>query len=258
MVPPGLHVVSHHADTLGPPVVLVHGAPDRGKNFAHVVHQLSDLPVTVYDRRGYGRSVEAALGANGELQGGFDVHADDLIALLDGTPSVVVGQSAGGTIAMLAAVRAPELVLALGVWEPPMVPYPWWVGDESMEQTMAWANAADPVQLGEDMNRLILGDDRWDGLRDSTREMLRGEGLAFRADMACQAEPLFDIDLLKVPFVAGYGTDMRDHLLAANQRLVARTGADEYIGIGADHYAHLSSPDVWAGLVRRTVELAGH
>jgi len=107
-------------------------------------------------------------------------------------------------------------------------------------------------------HRLILGDDRWDGLRDSTREMLRGEGLAFRADMACQAEPLFDIDLLKVPFVAGYGTDMRDHLLAANQRLVARTGADEYIGIGADHYAHLSSPDVWAGLVRRTVELAGH
>jgi pimeloyl-ACP methyl ester carboxylesterase len=254
----GLHVVRHHVDALGPPVVLVHGAPDRGKNFAHVVHQLSDLQVTVYDRRGYGRSVEAAIGDDGQVLGGFAVHADDLISLLDGTPSVVVGQSAGGTIAMLAGVRAPELVLALGVWEPPMVPYPWWVGDESMERTMAWANAADPVQLGEDMNRLILGDERWHELRDSTREMLRGEGLAFRADMACQAEPLFDIDLLQVPFVVGYGTDMLDHLLAANQRLVARTSADEYIGIGADHYAHLSSPDVWAGLVRRTVELAGH
>ena len=46
MQPPGLHVVRHHADAPGPPVVLVHGAPDRSKNFAHVVHRLSDLPVT--------------------------------------------------------------------------------------------------------------------------------------------------------------------------------------------------------------------
>ena len=98
----------------GPPVVLVHGAPDRSKNFAHVVHRLADLNVTVYDRRGYGRSLDAAVRPDGSFAGGFDVHADDLVTILDGTPSIVVGQSAGGAVAMLAATRAPELFLALG------------------------------------------------------------------------------------------------------------------------------------------------
>ena len=257
MLPSGLHVVPHHVDAPGPPVVLVHGAPDRGKNFAHVVHRLPDLPVTVYDRRGYGRSLDAVMGADGEVLGGFSVHADDLIELLDGTPSVVVGQSAGGTIAMLAATRAPELFLALGVWEPPMVPYDWWVGEEVVERTAVWERYDDPGQLGEDMNRSILGDERWEGLRESTQAMLRSEGLAFRADMACQAEELFDIGLLKVPFVVGFGTDMPDQFVAANRRLAERTNAEVYVGDGADHFAHLSNPDVWAGLVRVTVEVAG-
>ena len=33
------------------------GAPDRSKNFAAVVDRLADLPVTVYDRRGYGKAL---------------------------------------------------------------------------------------------------------------------------------------------------------------------------------------------------------
>jgi pimeloyl-ACP methyl ester carboxylesterase len=256
MVPIGLHVVRHHVDAPGPPVVLVHGAPDRSKNFAHVVHRLTDLPVTVYDRRGYGRSVDAAIAPDGSVLGGFEVHAADLIDLLDGTPSVVVAQSAGGTIAMLAATIAPELFLALGVWEPPMVPYDWWVGAEAMERTMAWTRYDDTEQLGEDMNRSILGDDRWQALRESTKAMLRGEGVAFRADMACQATPLFDVESVKVPFVAGHGTDMPAAFVAANRRLAELTGADMFVGDGVDHFAHLSAPDVWAELVRRTVALA--
>jgi len=167
-----------------------------------------------------------------------------------------VAQSAGGTIAMLAATIAPELFLALGVWEPPMVPYDWWVGAEAMERTMAWTRYDDTEQLGEDMNRSILGDDRWQALRESTKAMLRGEGVAFRADMACQATPLFDVESVKVPFVAGHGTDMPAAFVAANRRLAELTGADMFVGDGVDHFAHLSAPDVWAELVRRTVALA--
>jgi pimeloyl-ACP methyl ester carboxylesterase len=252
----GLHVVRHHADAPGPPVVLVHGAPDRGKNFAHVVHRLGDLPVTVYDRRGYGRSIDAAIAADGRVIGGFGAHADDLIELLGGVPSVVCGQSAGGTIAMLAAAEAPDLFAALGVWEPPMVPYEWWVGEEAMERTMAWARYDDPLQLGEDMNRSILGDDRWEELRDATREMLRNEGAAFRADMASQAAPLFDPDVLEVPIVVGWGTEAPEQFIAANRRLAERVGAEQYVADGADHFAHLGHPDAWAGLVRRTVDVA--
>ena len=71
-------------DAPGPPVVLVHGAPDRAKNFAHVVHRLPDLAITVYDRRGYGRSIDAGRDASGQVPGGFEVHAADLIDILDG------------------------------------------------------------------------------------------------------------------------------------------------------------------------------
>lgn len=237
-------------------MVLVHGAPDRAKNYAHVVHLLPDLTITVYDRRGYGRSIDAGRDASGQVRGGFDVHAADLIDILDGTPSVVVAQSAGGTIAMLAATRAPELFLALGVWEPPMVPYDWWSVPEVTQYTLAWAEQDDPMRVGEDINRMILGNDRWDALRPSTKELLRREGAAFRADMACQATPLFDIEDLTVPFVAGRSTEMPAAFIEANERLAARTNAEEFVGIGADHYAHLTMPDVWAGLVRRTVALA--
>ena len=252
MTRPALHVTHHYAELPGPPVILVHGAPDRSKNFAQVIHRLPDLSVTTYDRRGYGRSVDAAVDGSGHRFGGFEVHARDLIELLE-EPSVVVGQSAGGTIAMLASTIAPERFLALGVWEPPMVPYDWWVGDEAMRRTMAWTLYDDMALLGEDMNRSILGDERWDGLRDSTKEMLRGEGAAFHADMACQAEPLFEIDALKVPMVAGHGTDMPPEFVAANRRLAELTNAEMLVGEGVDHFAHLSAPEVWADLVRRTV-----
>jgi pimeloyl-ACP methyl ester carboxylesterase len=254
--PPGLHVVHHHAGAPGPQVVIVHGAPDRSKNFAHVVHQLHDLNVSVYDRRGYGKSLAAAAPPNDGF--GFAEHADDLLALLDGARSVVVGQSAGATIAMLAATRAPELFAALGAWEPPMVAWDWWLGPDAMELTMSWAHHDDPAQLGEEFNRGILGDERWDALRPSTQEMLRAEGTAFRADMACQDRPLFDLDDLKqVPMILGYGTvSPSERSIEAHREVARRAGAEPFEVEGADHFAHTNHPDAWVALVRRTVALA--
>lgn len=235
--------------------MLVHGAPDRSKNFAHVVHQLHDLPVTVYDRRGYGRSLAA--GASG---GGFETHAEDLLALLDGTPSVVVGQSAGGAIAMMAATKAPELFAALGAWEPPMVPWDWWMGDESRQLTIALGSTTDPAQLAEDFNRRIFGDERWELLRDGTKELLRAEGVAFRTDMRSQYDPFFepaDLAHLAVPFIVGCGTVAPDRrYLDAHRRTAEHTGGELFVAEGADHSAHLNQPSAWIELVRRTVALA--
>jgi pimeloyl-ACP methyl ester carboxylesterase len=257
MPPPGLHVVHHHHEAPGPPVVLVHGAPDRSKNLAHVVHRLGDLPVTVYDRRGYGRSLEAAWGTDGAFHGGFEVHADDLIALLDGTPSIVAGQSAGGTIAMLAATRAPDLFLALGLWEPPLMAWPFWAGTDAYEQTTRWAGYTDTGELGEAFNRMILGDERWEQLRPATRDLLRAEGAAFRADMACQGEPFMDLDQIKAPTIVGRGTVAPNPaLLEAYDLLAAHLGAELLVVDGADHFAHTNHPEAWVELVRRTVALA--
>ena len=56
---------------------------------------------------------------------------------------------------------------------------------------------ADTLQLGEDINRMILGTERWEQLRESTRDMLRSEGAAFRADMTSQREPFLDLQLIR-------------------------------------------------------------
>ncbi len=79
----------------------------------------------------------------------------------------------------------------------------------------------DPDALGEDFNRLILGDERWEQTSPRTQESVRAEGTAFRADMSSQFEPLMDLDQLKVPFVVGCGTEAPDpRFQVANRRLV--------------------------------------
>jgi pimeloyl-ACP methyl ester carboxylesterase len=255
-----LHAVRHHRDAEGLPIVLVHGSPDRSKSFARAVALLPDYPVTVYDRRGYGKSLAA--GAGGSVnhvvnRGGFSTHADDLIDLLDGTPHVVVGQSAGGAIAMLAATRAPELFLALGVWEPPMVPWDWWVGEIAQRQTARWAAATDSRQMGEDMVRIYIGTRRWDTLPDATKELTRAEGAAFVADMRSQREPYLDFADLTVPMVVGAGDASLTAAYAGAHQRTAEHSRAEYLSIeGVNHFAHTGNPGAWVALVHRTVAIA--
>jgi pimeloyl-ACP methyl ester carboxylesterase len=249
--PHGLHVVRHHANAVGPPVVLVHGGADRSKSFAPVVERLSDIPVTVYDRRGYGESL--GLGTDSDR---FNVHADDLITILERGRSVVVGHSAGGVIAMLAAARAPELFLALGVWEPPMTQWEWWPAD-ARQQTMTWGRAADAEAAGEQFNRLILGDARWEQLPERTRQRLRLEAKAFRADMASQDRVLFERGQLNVPRVLGCGTEQSGGFVGVHQRTADMFGYELLVIEGAGHGAHISHPDAWAQFVRATVDLDG-
>ena len=54
----------------------------------------------------------------------LDGHVDDLLAVIDGRPAVVVGHSYGGDIALGAALRpgGPGPILAVAAYEPPM---PW-------------------------------------------------------------------------------------------------------------------------------------
>jgi pimeloyl-ACP methyl ester carboxylesterase len=231
-------------------VVLVHGGADRAKSFAPIVQRLRDIPVTVYDRRGYGQSRTA--GADDDR---FDTHADDLIAILDGTPSIVFGHSAGGAIAMLAATRAPELFLALGVWEPPMTQWDWWPA-EARRQASAWGRAQNAESAGEQFNRLILGDARWEQLPEHTRQRLRLEAKAFRADMASQDRVLFELDRLVMPRLLGCGTEQSGAFVGVHQRTAEMAGCELLVIEGAAHGAHISHPDAWAGLVRSTIDLA--
>jgi len=249
----GIHIEHFNADAPGTRVILVHGAPDRSRNFRRVIDELNlSSPLTIYDRRGYGRSAAAVSGG-----GGFATHADDLVSIIGDQPAIVVAQSAGGSISLLASTLRPDLVVSVGVWEPPMVAYEWWGDGGDMGRLMRWVNYTDPRQCVEDQNRWMLGDDKWESLSDETREMLWSEGEAFWLDMCSQVEMCFDIDDVVVPAFVGYGTaHWSDHFVAANQRLAERLGAHSQKYEGAAHAAHITHPEAWAAFARRTIDLA--
>jgi pimeloyl-ACP methyl ester carboxylesterase len=230
-------------------VIIVHGAPDRSRNFSRVLPLLEDLPVIVYDRRGYGESLEA--GNDGE---GFEAHVADLLDLVDGRPSIAVGQSAGGAISMIAAARHPELFLAVGAWEPPLTPLEIWPA-AMRAQTWGWANAPDADELGESYNRFLLGDERFESLSERTRSLLRAEGRAFRADMASQFDPYFEPHELITPCVIGSGAGPDSPDPGVYPSCAALLGCELLVIEGAPHGAHTTAPAAWASLVRATVAL---
>ncbi|MGA8368599.1 MAG: alpha/beta hydrolase [Acidimicrobiales bacterium] len=246
----GLYV-DDRAGSSAMPVVLVHGAPDRSKNFAPVVELLPDLPLVIYDRRGYGKSLDALPPAKD-----FSDHAQDLMAILDGRRAVVVAQSVGCNVAMAAAAKDPSLFAALGMWEPPTAWCEWWPVPDLRESVCRLVAATDTELLAETFNRNILGEGRWESLNDRTKDMLRREGAAFHADMASELTALFDFEDITCPVIIGAGTATGSGHLEGARRLASILNAHVFEIDNADHFAPLTSPASWAELVRKAVALA--
>lgn len=261
MDPTGLYVVRHHRDSEGPPVLLVHGGPDRSTSFSQVVSQLPRTRVTVYDRRGYGQSIAAGdHPVSNELDDhpvskGFEAHVADLLVLLADEPAVVCGQSMGATIALIAAHQHPELFLSLGLWEPPMVAWDWSLGPEALAVTRRWAEFEDPRQLGETFARSMLGESRWEQLSAATKDLLRAEGAALRADLISQLTPQFEVGPLSVPTVVACGSASLPGFGEANRRLAERLDVELMIVADAGHFAHRTHPHRWVEMVHQALAL---
>ena len=247
-----LHVVERGAGAPGPLVVLVHGSLDRCAAFARVVaaEALAGLHTIRYDRRGYGRSVDVGPPA------GLDDHVDDLLAIVDGRPTVLFGHSFGGLVALVAASRATDLVLAVAAYEPPQPWEPWWPGTSAGG---AAARAAAPADAAEAFLRRMVGDDRWEALPERTRAARRREGAALAAELRSVRDapaPPLDPALLDLPLVVGRGTRSSDHLRRSAEALARAVPGAELVEVGdADHGAHLTHPAAVARLVRRAVDL---
>lgn len=137
----GLHVETWGD---GEPVVLVHGSLAVGDEEWDAQRPLAEqgFRLTVFDRRGYGRS-ESTTGED------YLVDADDICELMrDGAH--LVGHSYGGFGALFAAARRPEATRSLTLLEPPVTNLD--VDDPAWEALVAEVR---------DLWRTDLPDDEW-------------------------------------------------------------------------------------------------
>jgi pimeloyl-ACP methyl ester carboxylesterase len=227
-------------------VVFVHGVLDRGRSFERVAEVLSpDCRMVLYDRRGYGGSANSA-----EVPVGIDRHIADLVDVLDGRPAIVVGHSFGGVTAMGAAVRAPEIVRAVVLYETSMAWVPGW-DDGVMENVLA-SNEPEDAAL-----RMMLGPS-YDDVTDAQRARRRADARVFLAEERSvrTGTPPFDVADIRAPIVYGRSDPaVMPMVLEYLQRNVPYV---EVVTLaGATHTAHRTAPDEFAALVRRGLELAG-
>ncbi|HEX7460077.1 MAG TPA: alpha/beta hydrolase, partial [Acidimicrobiales bacterium] len=205
-----LALTEHVPDADGPHapvVVLVHGSLDRAGSFARVARRLDDIHTVSYDRRGYHRS-RHVLPVHGTLDG----HVEDLLAVIDGRPAVVVGHSYGGDIALAAALHpgGSGTIRSVAAFEPPM---PWLGTWATRPHPARPPSDDDPGMVAERFFRRMVGDSAWDRLPEGTKEARRADGAALAAELNAirVTEPPFDVTALDVPVVFGRGTDSLPH-----------------------------------------------
>jgi pimeloyl-ACP methyl ester carboxylesterase len=114
--------LAYHEQGAGEPVVFVHGTSQDVRTWHAQPEDFAQHFRTITYSRRYARP-------NEDISPGQDdqmlPHVDDLVGLLrklDATPAHLVGNSWGGFIALLTAIRHPEVVRSLVLCEPPVVP----------------------------------------------------------------------------------------------------------------------------------------
>ncbi len=245
--------VEAHGPPTTPALVLVHGAPDRSTTFRAVLPMQAGRRIVLYDRRGYGRSLEAP-PARTMLD-----HADDLLAILEDfpVPPVVVAHSFGSNVAMLAATLRPGALAGLGVWEPPLPWVEWWP-EGTKRYNAKVAAADDPARVIEGMYRMLLGDEGWERLDPGAQVELRAEGDAFRVDMGSELEAPFDFCDVEVPTLVGYGTTtVTEHATGAQWLVEHLPAAQLHVAPGAGHFAPRTHPQEFAAFMEAVVASTG-
>jgi len=131
-----LHFVDWGGD--GPRAIIVHAAGLSAGTYAPLAHSLRfHLHTIGLDTRGHGQS-----DATAEPQDlrDWEIFYDDLTRFLEeqSAPIVLVGHSMGGMVSLGVAARRPDLIRALVLIEPGIVPpsWTWWV--RVAQQTGFW------------------------------------------------------------------------------------------------------------------------
>jgi pimeloyl-ACP methyl ester carboxylesterase len=231
------HFVEHCADDPNAPViVLVHGVFDSSVSFERVIDDLVPaFSVITYDRRGWARSRDATPASS------LDDHAHDLLSAIGERPATVVGHSYGGAVALLAAVRRPDLVAALGLFEPSMQWTPWWPNMETIVE-----------QAPDEQEQFRAG---LEGRPRPTPEERARDRALLEHELTFVRNPPFDLRQVVVPRLVGRGGESAQWRVEATDRLTHELACELVVIDDAGHTAHRTQPKAFADFARQAVTL---
>jgi pimeloyl-ACP methyl ester carboxylesterase len=237
MSDPNLHVVEHCSDDPDAPlVVLVHGVLDSSLSFDGVVDALvPDFTVVTYDRRGWGRSADAAPARS------LADHADDLVSVMRERRGTIVGHSYGGAVAMLTAVRRPDLVAALGLFEPSMQWLDWWPPMDTIAE-----------QAPDEQEHFRAG---LEGRPRPTPEQRARDQALLAQELTFIADPPLAFGDIAAPRLVGRGGLSNPWRVAVTDRLHEELSCGLVVIDDAGHTAHRMQPKEFADFARRVAAL---
>ena len=148
-------------DTLGPPLVILHGSTLRWQTLGEFILTLEEKwHIYACDLRGHGKSGRATSGYR------ITDFVPDTVAFIErfvGQPTVLLGYSTGAMVTLGVAARLPELIRGIVLLDPPLMtrntsikqaePYSWftWVSETlasrpTLEAVLARLKELDPEQ----------------------------------------------------------------------------------------------------------------
>ena len=239
----------------GVPVLGIHGTPSSALLWEDAAVELGRVGrCIIYDRRGLYRS-----GRPEPFDAvGLTEHVDDAAALLEilhAAPAVVIGRSTGGEIALYLAHRFPELVQALVLLEPAV----FWMDPKALawatelRKSVLHAAAKDPWRAAESVARAALGDQGWEALPATFRDMfaatspavlaeIRGEGLDLSEKQAELGAK--ELGQLRQPALLVSAEDSPEVLRLVNSRLAEALPHSQSVLVSGGHLINPAHPAV--------------
>jgi O-succinylbenzoic acid--CoA ligase len=250
-------------DVLTPFVVVLHATLSTGRQITPLARALAapgDLRVVAPDRRGSG---ERRLDPPRPVT--VDEHLGDLAALLDceGVErAVLVGHSFGGVLAVEAAARLPERVLAVVAYEPVYGPVAGPLAQRELERVAratseAYAAGGTSAAAATFLAN-IAGPSAWQALPERTQRFLEDEGGSAVADVAMSGLDPAGLGRIVCPVRILTGGSSEPYYAPFADALAARIpGARRVELAGLRHAAPITDPVAIAAAVREALALAG-
>jgi pimeloyl-ACP methyl ester carboxylesterase len=261
----GVELFYQLSGSVGPPLVLVHGAWWSHRSWEVVAPLLAEsFRVVTYDRRGHSASARP-------LQP-WSVHDDvaDLAALIEQlelTPAWVGGLSSGAAIVLRLASTRPELLRGICVHEPAL--FGLLTGDPEMAPVLgsvrdkisavaARIRSGDHAGAARQFVETLIKPGRWDELSPDYRQIMVENAPAFLQAIQDPEALEFDLEWIAgfaKPLLLTYGDQSPPHFEQVVAKIATAVPQAKVGGFaGAHHVPQRTHPDIYVEVVTSFVQ----